>query len=300
MELKIFLQQKQVAEDLQEIFLDLVNIGKQIKKEIQQYNQEKTVMKNSSGDMQMALDRHADEIALEYFKRKKSIIHYASEEQEEVISVNNHAKYSIALDPLDGSSLINVNFAVGTIAAIHEGSIIPERRNIVAALYLLYGPLTTLVIAPGDGKGVHEFLLQENGEFIRVKENITFKERGKTYSTGGERASWSSEHSNYILRLEQEGYKLRYSGCFVADANLILLKNGGIFTYPKTRNAPQGKLRVCYELEPLAFIFIEAGGAGIDGKDTFINRPLQSIHEKAPAYLGSKYEVEFARKMLNE
>lgn len=300
MELQQFLQQKQISEELQNVMLDLAEITKKIKQEIKKYNKEQSTTQNVSGDTQMQLDKRSDEIAFEALKNKNNIYHYASEEQDELQLINETAKYSVALDPLDGSSLIDVNLAIGTVAGIHEGPITIEKRNIIAAVYMVYGPLTTLVIAPGRGKGVHEFMLTENNEFILVKENLKMKEKGKIYSPGGGRESWLEQHKKYMQTFEQEEYRIRFSGCLVADTNQILLKGGGIFTYPSTTKDPQGKLRVLYELEPLTFMLEEAGGRGSDGKQSFINKPVTNIHQKSPAYLGSKYEIELAEKMLNQ
>lgn len=298
MTLSSFLMQKAVSSELQNVLFAVLDAVKLIRKEIQHYNTRKLVSKNASGETQMELDKQSDVLFFNAMKKNGVVHSLASEERETVEILNPCARYSIALDPLDGSSLIDVNLAIGTVVGIHEGPVTVEKRNIVAALYVVYGPLTTLVLAPGQGKGVSEFLLSED-EWYLTRENIDFLEKGKIYSPGGERKSWSEGHKKYIAHLEQEGYKLRFSGCLVADANQVLLKGGGIFCYPQTPNAPEGKLRVLYELEPLTFIFEEAGGKGSDGKQTLLGKSLTNIHQKSPAYLGSTYEVELAEKMLN-
>ena len=298
MNLSQWLQEQQLSEELQQVMLSIANIGKKVRKHIQLYNKEQATTENASGDVQMALDKQADNIFFDTLQQLNNINNYASEEREKIETINSNAAFSVALDPLDGSSLIDVNFAIGSIVGFHEGTITTDKRNITAALYILYGPLTTLIISPGKGKGTHEFMATETG-YELVEKNIMCKEKGKIYSPGGKRGSWTQKHTQFITKLEAEGYGLRYSGCFVAEVNQILLKKGGLFAYPKTTEAPQGKLRVLYELEPLTFILEEAGGLGIDGKDSFINLPILSVHQKAAAYFGSKYEIKLATQILN-
>lgn len=300
MQLHTFLQQKDIPKELQNVIFEIANVGKAIRREIQKHNTINTATLNASGDMQMQLDKCSNEVAYTTLKKTYQIRDYASEEEEDIKTINSNAAYSIAIDPLDGSSLIDVNLAIGTVVGIHLGSITTEKRGIIAAMYILYGPLTTLVISPEKGKGTHEFMLDEDLCWVLARENITCKEKGKIYSPGGERRSWNEKQKQYITQLEQEGYKLRFSGCLVADANHVLLKQGGVFCYPTTADAPSGKLRVLYELEPLTFMFEEAGGRGSDGKQSFINKPIINIHQKSAAYLGSRYEVELAEQMMNK
>ena len=217
---------------------------------------------------------------------------YASEEQDSAIHINSLGKYSISVDPLDGSSVLEANLTVGTIIGIYKGSL--SENNLVVAMYLLYGPTTILVVSTGNNK-VSEFIL--NGDHFELhEENIQLREQGQIFSTGGLRRECSENHKNYLNFLENAGYKLRYSGCLVADAHHILKKKGGIFTYPLINN--EGKLRLLFELKPLSFIFNHAGGQGICNNGEILNLVPGSLHQKDSFYLGSKIEIEKAKSFL--
>ena len=136
----------------------------------------------------------------------------------------------------------------------------------VAALYITYGPLITMVYSAGNG--AHEFVLNREGEYVLSEENLMMDERGSIYSPGGLRKDYTENHLKYLEYLEAGGYKLRYSGGFVPDINQILIKRGGIFTYPALKKSPRGKLRLLFELQPMAFIIEQAGGChGRQGGD---------------------------------
>ncbi len=160
-------------------------------------------------------------------------------------------------------------------------------------MYVLYGPLTTLVYTAG--KGTHEFIHDPAGNFVLSTESIRMNEKGSIYSPGGMRSEWTPEHERYIHALEQNDYKLRYSGGFVPDINQILLKRGGIFSYPALKDAPKGKLRLLFELQPMAFIIEQSGGAAIDGTTPILDLVPESLDQRSPVYIGSKHEVELAR-----
>ena len=166
---------------------------------------------------------------------------------------------------MDGSSLVDTNLAIGTIIGIHKNSIFDCGKNsMVAALYITYGPLITMIYSAG--KGVHEFVLDREGEYVLSEENIRLNERGSIFSPGGLRKDWTDNHHRYIDKLEADGYKLRYSGGFVPDINQVIIKRGGLFTHPALKKSPQGKLRLLFELQPMAFIVEQAGGMATDGK----------------------------------
>jgi len=149
------------------------------------------------------------------------------------------------------------------------------------------------------GKGTHEFVLNREGEYVLSEENIRLKEKGSIYSLGGLRKDWSPEHLSFVESLEAEGYKLRYSGGFVPDINQILIKRGGVFAYPGLRNSPKGKLRLLFELQPMAFIMEQAGGAATDGATDILAIPVQDLEQRSPVYIGSRFEVERAKEYLN-
>lgn len=166
----------------------------------------------------------------------------------------------------------------------------------VAALYITFGPLITMVYSAG--KGAHEFVLNREREFVLSEENITLKEKGSLYSPGGLRNDWTPGHLEYIKFLEEAEYKLRYSGGFVPDINQVLIKKGGVFTYPALNNAPHGKLRLLFELQPMAFIMEQAGGKATDGYQDILSVPVTELYQRSPVYIGSSFEVDKVREYI--
>ncbi|MEQ8215754.1 MAG: class 1 fructose-bisphosphatase, partial [Smithellaceae bacterium] len=148
------------------------------------------------------------------------------------------------------------------------------------------------------GFGSHEFVLNREGEYVLSQNNIKLKEKGSIFSPGGLRNEWTPEHLKFIEALEQDGYKLRYSGGFVPDINQVLIKKGGLFTYPALQKAPQGKLRLLFELQPMAFIMEQAGGRATDGKEDILSLKVQNVDQRSPIYIGSTTEVQMAQQFL--
>jgi fructose-1,6-bisphosphatase I len=192
---------------------------------------------------------------------------------------------------------VDTNLAIGTIIGIHKESIFARGRDtMVAALYITYGPLITMVYSAG--KGAHEFVLNREGEYVLSQENITMKEKGSIYSPGGIRRDCGEGHLKYLDYLESEGYKLRYSGGFVPDINQILIKRGGVFTYPAVQKSPNGKLRMLFELQPMAFIVEQAGGYATNGKEDILSLKIEELDQRSPVYIGSRFEVAKAKEFL--
>ncbi len=297
-DLRTHLTQNEIEQDLRRLIVNIAVTSKYISAKIGEANRKLSDTKNLYGEEQLELDKEADKILMERFRHSNLVREFASEEQDEVVLLTQkEGKYSVTVDPLDGSSLVDTNLAIGTIIGIHEGDLIVKgRSNLIAAMYILYGPLTTLVYS--TGKGVHEFVLNPQGEFVLSQDNIMLKEKGKIYSPGGKKSDWTAQHKEYIDYLESEGYKLRYSGGFVPDINQVLIKGGGIFTYPALVNAPKGKLRCLFELEPMAFIFEQAGGKATNGKERILDLSSESLDQRSPIYIGSKHEVEKAEEFL--
>jgi fructose-1,6-bisphosphatase I len=225
---------------------------------------------------------------------------YASEELEDIVKIGSgKEKYIVTADPLDGSSLVDTNLAIGTIIGIHKESVLDTGRNtMVAALYITYGPLITMVYSAGNG--AHEFVLNREGEYLLSQEKIKLKEKGSIFSPGGLRRDWTPAHLKFVEQLEKDGYKLRYSGGFVPDINQVLIKGGGVFSYPALRNSPQGKLRLLFELQPMAFIMEQAGGRATDGKEDILALKVENVNQCSPVYIGSKAEVQMAGQFLSQ
>ncbi len=288
-----------VEEQLRRLIWQIAVTGKYISAKIHESNRKFAGFRNMFGEEQLALDRTSDEILKARLQFSGFVREYASEELDTIVSIGKgDEQYFITADPLDGSSLIDTNLSIGTIIGIHKGSPIaaPGRESLVAAMYITYGPLITMVYS--TGKGAHEFVLNREGEYVLSQENIILKEKGSIYSLGGIRKDWTPPHLAFIEHLEELGYKLRYSGGFVPDINQILIKKGGIFTYPALKKAASGKLRLIFELQPMGFIMEQAGGLATDGINDILNVKPGDLDHRSPIYIGSRYEVEKAKEYL--
>jgi fructose-1,6-bisphosphatase I len=150
------------------------------------------------------------------------------------------------------------------------------------------------------GNGVHEFAMNQLMEFDLVQENIKLEGPVKIYSPGGLRSKYTSGTEKFARTLEESGTKLRYSGGFVPDINQVLMKRNGIFMYPHLNDAPEGKLRVLYELSPMAFLIEQAGGAASDGKQRILDIQPENFHQRAPVFIGTKEAVALAEQYIRE
>lgn len=254
---------------------------------------------NLYGEEQLELDVLSDRILRKRLIHSGVISTIASEEADEIINVNLNGKYSVAYDPLDGSSLVDVNLAVGTIVGIYRGDNVLQRgRNLVAAMYILYGPRATLVYSTGNG--VHEFAMNALMEYTLLQENITMEPAGSIYSPGGQRNKYTPGVEKFVTSLEEKGAKLRYSGGFVPDINQVLIKRKGLFMYPHLQDAPDGKLRLLYELNPMAFLIEQAGGAASNGRERILDIEPQGIDQRQPIFIGSRDDVAMAEKFIAE
>lgn len=293
--LRKFLYDEGIDPDLRRLIHTISVAGKYISALLKAANRKMAGTQNTSAEEQLEVDKQADIILKDMITSLDYVYDYASEEQETSIkTAHKNPKFSVSVDPLDGSSLIDVNLAVGTIVGIYPAEkLIDTGRHMLASLYILYGPLTTLVYT--SGKGVHEFVLCPEGEFVLTQSHIRMKEKGSIYSPGGLRSEWLEAHRNFIDDLVVTDYKLRYSGGLVPDFNQILMKGGGLFSYPALQKSPQGKLRLLFELYPLAFICEQAGGRATNGQENILDIRLERLHQRAPIYIGSRHEVEKAR-----
>ncbi len=256
---------------------------------------------NLYGEEQLALDVLSDRIMRKRLVKSGVVLNIASEEMDEIYEVkpdNPNGKYSVAYDPLDGSSLVDVNLAVGTIVSIFAGSnLLQEGRNQVAAMYILYGPRVSMVYSVGNG--VYEFTMNHLMEFTLTRENVRMQPSGDIYSPGGLRNKYTEGNEKFIRYLEAKGCKLRYSGGFVPDINQVLMKGKGIFLYPALNGSPNGKLRLLFELNPMAFLIENAGGAATNGKTPILDLKPESLDQRAPIYIGCVEDVNKAMEYVN-
>ncbi len=250
--------------------------------------------KNATGDVQLKLDIKSDLIVEEEFSKVFTIKDIISEEKEHILDINPKGKYTIAYDPLDGSSLADVNLSVGSIFGIYENGI--RGKDLKAAIYVVYGPRVEMVLAR---ENVEMYKLDLNNKFKFVKQ-IVLKEKGKLNAPGGTQQCWYPFHKKMVDKLFSEGYRLRYSGGMVPDLHQILLKGGGLFSYPGTTDKPKGKLRMLFEVFPFAFVYEKAGGGAIDGTKRLLDLSPSHIHDTTPCFFGSKEEIELVKKTYKE
>lgn len=262
---------------------------------------------NIYGEKQLALDVLANQIVLDELEKSGLVAAAASEEMEDMVHCApspldpRSSTLVVVFDPLDGSSLVDVNLAVGSIFGIYPaGDLIGKTGDDqLAACFAVYGPRTTIVLTVK--KGAHEFRLADDGIFYLTKENLRVSETAKHFAPGNLRAA--AERKEYLDLTNKwicEGLTLRYSGGMVPDINHILLKGDGIFTYPGYSKAPEGKLRLLYECNPMALLMEQAEGAASDGYGRILAQKIAGLHQRTPIYIGSKKEVERTENILKK
>ncbi|KAK4337201.1 hypothetical protein RND71_043300 [Anisodus tanguticus] len=263
---------------------------------------------NVQGEDVKKLDVLANELFINMIKSSYSAAMLISEENENVIEIDpdKQGKYIIAFDPLDGSSNIDCLVSIGSIFAIYRKPVdgpvnrqhgLVKGRDIVTAGYALYGSATMLVLALGDETGVNGFMLDPSiGEFILTDPNLRIPTRGKIYSINeGYESQWDPAVKEYVHEKKypksNKPYGARYVGSMVADVHRTI-KYGGIFLYPATQSSPNGKLRLLYEGNPMAFIVENAGGRTFNGKTSILDTETKNLHQRCPVFLGSDEDVK--------
>ena len=278
---------------MRDIFDSIQKSAKRIKEAIDIKDIGYSQQENSSGETQLELDIKCDMIIEEEFSRVASIHTIASEEKTHEELMHEDGEFYIAYDPLDGSSLIDVNLSVGSIFGIYKGGFGADKM--VASCYVVYGPRVEMVFAENKTK---LYLLQA-GEFEFVKE-IRLTPKGKLMAPGGTQQNWAPYHKEMIDGFFQEGYRLRYSGGMVPDLHQILLKGGGLFSYPGTSDKPEGKLRRLFEVFPFAYIYEKSGGEAIDGTQRLLELGCAHVHDTAICFFGSKYETTRVKEVYTK
>lgn len=263
---------------------------------------------NTTGDDQKKLDVLSDELFINMLKSSYTTCLLASEEDEEVIVIEEkkRGKYIVCFDPLDGSSNIDCLASIGSIFGIwkREGDektpptvqdALQPGNKLVCSGYALYGSACMIVLATDSG--VNGFMLDPSiGEFILTEPNMKIKPKGNIYSINeGYTALWDPAVKEYVenKKFPKSGkaYGSRYVGSMVADVHRTLVY-GGIFMYPATKDSPNGKLRLMYECNPMAYIIEKAGGMASTGKISVLDVQPTAVHQRCPIFLGSKQDVE--------
>jgi fructose-1,6-bisphosphatase I len=258
----------------------------EIQKIIAKGDMGKSEEQNATGDTQLKLDIMSDIVIENNFKKLSSIKRIVSEEQEDIVEINENGEYLIAYDPLDGSSLIDVNLSVGSIYGIYKNDF--TGANIVASIYVVFGPRVEMVIC--DGISVKLYRMKNNDDFYYVKD-VKMNQSGKLNSPGSTQQCWYPHHKEMINKMFEENYELTYSGGMVPDLHHILVRGGGLFSYPGASDKPEGKLRQLFEVFPFAHIFETAGGGATDGQERVLTIPTKHIHDTSPCFFGSNDEI---------
>ncbi|MFV9996846.1 MAG: class 1 fructose-bisphosphatase [Arsenophonus endosymbiont of Dermacentor nuttalli] len=275
---------------------------------------------NVQGEVQMKLDLYANEKLKAALKARGEVAGIASEEEDEIVIFDGdraeNAKYVVLMDPLDGSSNIDVNVSVGTIFSIYrritpigqpvtKADFLQPGHQQVAVGYVVYGSSTMLVYT--TGYGVHAFTYDPSlGVFCLSHEKVMFPTQGNMYSINeGNYIKFPLGVKKYIKYCQEQDpatlrpYTTRYIGSLVADFHRNLLK-GGIYIYPSTASHPKGKLRLLYECNPIAFLAEQAGGKASDGANRILDIVPEQLHQRVPFFVGTKSMVEKAERFMLE
>lgn len=272
---------------------------------------------NIQGEDQQKLDVYANEKFIQTLKNRNIVCGIASEEEDDFITINsqdenNQNKYIVLIDPLDGSSNIDVNVSVGTIFSVYRRvtpvgtpvtieDFLQEGNKQVAAGYVVYGTSTMLVYTTGDG--VNGFTLNPAiGTFYLSHPKMTFPENGRIYSVNeGNYIHFPQGVKDYIKYCQMEEgdrpYTSRYIGSLVSDFHRNMIK-GGIYLYPKNSKNSNGKLRLLYECNPMAFLAEQAKGKASDGFNRIMDIKPTELHQRVPFFCGSKNMVEKAEEFM--
>lgn len=299
-DLRRHLREQNISDNLVHLICEVAEASKYVINAVRTGDLGVAGTSNLYGEEQLALDVLSDRIMRKRMIHSGVVCNIASEEMEEIYQVtsNPQGMFSVAYDPLDGSSLVDVNLAVGTIMGIYQGcDLLQPGRKMVGAMYILYGPRVSMVYSVG--KGVYEFTMNQLMEYTLTRENVRMKPSGDIYSPGGLRKKYTEENERFLRHLEENGHKLRYSGGFVPDINQVLMKGKGIFMYPALKDTPNGKLRLLFELNPMAFLLEQAGGAATNGKTPILDIVPEGLDQRSPIYIGCREEVEKAGEFLN-
>ena len=310
MDLDNYLLKNSKENEISSIIKSLANAAIKISTSIRNIKAEKIDSNNdkktnSDGDIQKPLDIISDEILISFLK-KSPAAGYASEEQEGHIDFKNNNNFIVLADPLDGSSNIDVNVSIGTIFSIMSKNNLPLEKAFIqngshqkSSGFFVYGPQTTLFMTVGVGTSL--FALDEVlGKFILIKDNINIPETTTEFAINAAyRRFWDSATLQYINDCQngesgprKKNFGMRWVGSLVADASRIF-NRGGIFLYPSDMREKykNGRLRLTYEANPIAFLVEQANGEATDGHKNILNLEVNELHQRSPLIFGSKEEV---------
>jgi fructose-1,6-bisphosphatase I len=253
---------------------------------------------NKYGEVVAELDSWANGFICDSLIKTGLVRKIYSEELERPLTYNASAPFVVTLDPLDGSSNIASNNPFGTIVGIYKKDLPCKGSNLVASLFKLYGPITTIVLAAK--KGVHEYVAHRKGghKYVLLHEKMKLPEKGKVIGFGGDITDYPDAIYKYTkILVKEKKLKLRYCGAFVGDFSQVL-HYGGMFMYPALKSKPEGKLRLTYEGIPMGNIVEQAGGASSNGKISLLDVMPKNVDERTPVYVGNRELIEGIKKAL--
>jgi len=262
---------------------------------------EKREDENPSGEVQLAADVYADDLLEERLLAVPGVASYASEERDAVIEAEEVGdgdtrntdgdadELHVGVDPLDGSSNLKPNNTMGTILAVYDSPMPASGRDLVAAAYVLYGPITTMMVAR-EGE-VTEYLVRED-DYEILREGVRLPADPLVYGFGGRVPDWPAAFTDYVRTTESNpDLKLRYGGAMIGDVNQVMTY-GGIFAYPALESAPEGKLRLQFEGNPIAYIVEAAGGRSSDGDRSLLAVEPTELHQRVPVHVGNEELID--------
>ncbi len=268
---------------------------------------------NVQGETVQKLDDLSNRILMDYLRASENTAGYLSEENEGAVTLHENGKYIISVDPLDGSSNIDICAPVGTIfniverisptGPVNDADFFQSGNKTIAAGYFIYGSSTILILS--TGKGVNGFTLNtENHQYFLSHPDVKIPESGKIYSLNqGNIGKFDDGVKNFVAYCSESDkatsrpYSMRYIGSMVGDIQRTLIK-GGIFIYPANKGEKRGKLRLLYECIPMSFIAEQAGGKGTDGHQRILDIQPTELHERTAIFIGSKNLVDKAEEFL--
>ncbi|MFN4203010.1 MAG: class 1 fructose-bisphosphatase [Tabrizicola sp.] len=259
---------------------------------------------NSDGDAQKALDVIADDL-FQTAARKGGVRHFASEEQDEVVTLGPDGQFALAIDPLDGSSNIDTNVSVGTIFSLYEAAAEPEASfcrpvsEQVGAGYVIYGPQTAMLLT--FGQGVQRYVLDtEAGRFVLTDPKVVVPTESSEFAINASNYRhwpkpirfWVDDAVAGIDGPRGKNFNMRWIASLVAEVHRIMTR-GGIFLYPsdERKGYEKGRLRLLYECAPIAMLVVQAGGGATDGTDPILRQRVERLHQRTPFIFGSQGKV---------
>ncbi len=251
----------------------------------------KTTTENPSGDIQSSADRQIDRLFRDQLASLDTVGTFASEERESVEDVGEG--FSIAIDPLDGSSNLQSNNIVGTVVGVYDAPLPASGRDLVAGMFVLYGPFATVTVAVDES--VTRYVV-DDGEIVDSNP-VAIPDESDICGFAGATNEWPEPVRECWGDLHRD-YKLRYTGAMVADITHLLV-NGGLLGYPERSSSPHGDLRLQYEANPIAYIVETAGGRSSTGQGSILDRSPEDLHEHIPAYFGNAEQIGFLESTLS-